>query len=178
VYFSWLQKILRRLFTSNSDGLRVSGVGILTETRNLTLETYYHDFMEETQLYVVAVAAIIFREGKILAMRRAATKDAGAGLWETLSGRVLLGEEPLATVKREILEESSLGVEVEPQPFTVYQATRKNLPMMVIVYRAKYVSGKVILSDEHDAYAWLTPEEFAERSTLTKLVETVFLAES
>jgi 8-oxo-dGTP diphosphatase len=132
---------------------------------------------EDTQLYVVAVATIIFREEKILAMRRAATKDAGAGLWETLSGRVPLGEEPLEAVKREILEESNLTVEVEPQPFTIYQAKRKDLPMMVIVYKAKYLSGEVILSEEHDAYAWLTPEEFAERSTLTKLVETVFLAE-
>jgi 8-oxo-dGTP diphosphatase len=132
---------------------------------------------EDTQLYVVAVATIIFREEKILAMRRAATKDAGAGLWETLSGRVPLGEEPLEAVKREILEESNLTVEVEPQPFTIYQAKRKDLPMMVIVYKAKYLSGEVILSEEHDAYAWLTPEKFAERSTLTKLVETVFLAE-
>jgi 8-oxo-dGTP diphosphatase len=132
---------------------------------------------EDTQLYVVAVAAIIFREEKILAMRRAATKDAGAGLWETLSGRVPLGEEPLESVKREILEESNLTVEVEPQPLTIYQAKRKDLPMMVIVYKAKYLSGEVILSEEHDAYAWLTPEKFAERSTLTKLVETVFLAE-
>jgi 8-oxo-dGTP diphosphatase len=132
---------------------------------------------EDTQLYVVAVAAIIFREEKILAMRRAATKDAGAGLWETLSGRVPLGEEPLEAVKREILEESNLTVEVEPQPFTIYQAKRKDLPMMVIVYKAKYLSGEVLMSDEHDAFDWLTPEEFAERSTLTKLVETVFLAE-
>jgi 8-oxo-dGTP diphosphatase len=129
--------------------------------------------MEETQLYVVAVAAVIFREGKVLTMRRAATNDAGAGLWETLSGRVSLGEEPLETVKREILEESGLTVEVEPRPFTVYQARRKILPMIVIVYRAKYVSGEVVLSKEHDAYAWLTSEEFAKRSTLTKLVDTV-----
>jgi 8-oxo-dGTP diphosphatase len=129
--------------------------------------------MEETQLYVVAVAAIIIRDGKVLAMRRAATKDAGAGLWETLSGRVSLGEEPLDAVKREVLEESSLTVSVEPQPFTAYHAKRNDLPMMVIVYRAHYISGEVILSDEHDAYAWLTPAEFSEKSTLTKLVETV-----
>jgi 8-oxo-dGTP diphosphatase len=132
--------------------------------------------MEETQLYVVAVAAIIIREGKVLAMRRAKTKDAGAGLWETLSGRVPLGEEPLTSVKREILEESSLTVQVEERPFTSYQATRKDLPMVLIVYRAHYLSGEVVLSEEHDAFDWLTPKEFAERSTLTKLVETVFLA--
>lgn len=133
--------------------------------------------MEETQLYIVAVAAIILREGKILAMRRAATKDAGAGLWETLSGRVPLGEEPLESVKREIQEECGLTVRVEEQPFTAYQAFRKNIPMIVIVYRAHYISGEVLMSDEHDAFDWLTPAEFAESSTLTKLVETVFLAE-
>jgi 8-oxo-dGTP diphosphatase len=131
---------------------------------------------EQTQLYVVAVAAIIIREGKVLAMRRATTKDAGAGLWETPSGRVVLGEEPLGAVKREILEESSLTVNIEPQPLTAYQATRKDLPMMVIVYRAHYVSGEVVLNEEHDAYAWLSPDEFAERSTLTKLVKTVYAA--
>lgn len=87
---------------------------------------------EETQLYVVAVAAIIFREGKILAMRRAATKGASAGLWETLSGRVPLGEEPLESVKREIQEECGLTVNVEEQPFTAYQAFRNNTPMIVI----------------------------------------------
>jgi 8-oxo-dGTP diphosphatase len=132
--------------------------------------------MEETQLYVVAVAALLIREGKVLAMRRAVTKDAGAGLWETLSGRVPLGEEPFESVKREILEESSLTVQVEPKPFTAYQATRKDLPMIVIVYRAHYVSGEVVLSEEHDAYAWLSPAEFAEKSTLSNLVETVYAA--
>jgi 8-oxo-dGTP diphosphatase len=138
----------------------------MSDPRGLTTET--------TQLYVVAVAAIIFREGsKILAMRRAATKDAGAGLWETLSGRVPLGEEPLESIRREIQEECGLTVSVEEQPFTTYQAFRNTLPMIVIVYRAHYVSGEVILSDEHDAFEWLTPAEFAERSTLTKLVETV-----
>ena len=140
----------------------------MSDSRGLTTE--------DTQLYVVAVAAIILREGKVLAMRRALTKDAGAGLWETLSGRVSPGEEPLESVKREIQEECGLAVSIEERPFTVYQAFRKDIPMIVIVYRAHYLSGEVLPSDEHDAFDWLTPGEFAERSTLTKLAETVFEA--
>jgi 8-oxo-dGTP diphosphatase len=128
---------------------------------------------EVTHLYVVAVAAIIARDGKVLAMRRALTKDAGAGVWETLSGRVPLGEEPLDAIKREILEECGLEVTLDPGPFTTYQATRKNLAMIVIVYRAVYKGGDVVMSAEHDDYAWLTPDEFAERSTLIKLAKTV-----
>lgn len=131
---------------------------------------------ETTQLYVVAVAAIIIRDGKVLAMRRSKTKDAGAGVWETLSGRVPLAEEPLDSVKREIFEECGLEVEIEPRPVTAYQATRNHLPMIVLVYRAASKHGEVVLSQEHDDYAWLTPEEFARRSSLKKLVDTVYQA--
>ncbi len=124
-------------------------------------------------LYVVAVCALIIKEDKVLAMRRSQKKDAGAGLWEALSGRVDLDEEPLDTVKREILEECGLEVTVQAEPVTAYAATRLDKPMIVIVYKANYLSGAVTMSDEHDDYAWLTAAEFAERSTLTKLVEIV-----
>ena len=129
--------------------------------------------MEETTLYVVAVAAVIVKENKVLAMRRSLTKDAGPGLWETLSGRVMLGEEPLDTVKREIAEESGLEVRLEPRPYIVYQASRLNKPMILILYKADYLSGEVQMSDEHDAYDWLNAKEFAARSSLTKLVDVV-----
>lgn len=128
----------------------------------------------ETTYYVVAVAAIIVREGRVLAMRRSAHKDAGAGLWETLSGRVDEGEEPLATVKREILEECALNVQVDPRPLTSYSAQRAGKPMIVIVYRAEYLSGDVVRSNEHDDHAWLTPDEFVERSSLNKLAMAVY----
>ena len=130
----------------------------------------------KTPLYVVAVAAVIRREGKLLAMRRAETKDAGPGLWETLSGRVEVGETPLEAASREILEECGLEVALLPRPVTCYPATRLGLPMMVIVYAADYLSGDVTLSDEHDHYLWLSPEAFAVKSTLTPLVQAVHLA--
>ena len=94
-------------------------------------------------------------------------------MWETLSGRLETGEDPLAAVRREIAEECGLAVAVEPRPLTAYAAERKGLPMVVIIYRARYLSGEVVLSDEHDAYAWLSPAEFGARSTLHKLVEAV-----
>lgn len=129
-----------------------------------------------TTLYVVAAAAIIRRHGKLLAMRRALTKDAGPGLWETLSGRVEAGETPLDAAAREIQEESALDAVLEPRPLTCYPASRLGLPMIVIVYAADYRSGEVVLSNEHDAYRWLTPAEFAALSTLTPLIEAARLA--
>jgi len=131
---------------------------------------------EPTTLYVVAVAVVIRKEGRVLAMRRARTKDAGPGLWETFSGRVQPEEEPLEAATREVLEETGLKVRLEPRPLTAYTAARLERPMVVLVYVADYLSGEVARSDEHDAHAWLDPDAFAARSSLTKLVEAVRLA--
>lgn len=130
----------------------------------------------DTTLFAVAVAVIIRRGDTFLAMRRALTKDAGPGLWEALSGRVEAGEAPLGAAAREVEEECGLSVQLDPRPVTSYPATRLGLPMVVIVYRADYLHGEVVLSDEHDRYLWLTPEAFAELSTLTPLIHAARLA--
>lgn len=122
---------------------------------------------------IVAVAALIFRDGRVLAMRRSQVKDAGAGLWETVSGRVEPGEEPLAAAEREIVEETGLETRIDPRPVDAYVARRGDVPMVVIAYRAQWLAGEVRRSLEHDAHAWWTPEELAENSTLTRLVEAV-----
>ncbi len=131
---------------------------------------------EITEHFVVAVAAAVFRDGRVLAMRRSATRDAGPGLWETLSGRLQLGEDPAAAVAREISEECGLQVQVRSRPITAYQARRAGEPMVVVVYRADAEPGEVVRTAEHDAHAWLTPDEFAATSTLAPLVRAVFVA--
>lgn len=123
--------------------------------------------------HIVAVAVIVRREGRVLALRRAATKDAGPGLWEAVSGRIEVDEEPLAAAEREVLEETGLAVEIDPRPLTAYHALRLGEPMIVIVYAADSASGEVRISDEHDAWDWLDAEAFANRSSLEKLVEAV-----
>ena len=126
-------------------------------------------------LQLVAVAAVIVRGSRILAMRRAPHK-VGAGLWETTSGRVQRGEDPKVVIGREIVEETGLQVQVEPRPITAYSAQRGGEPMIVIVYRADHLGGEVRMSDEHDECAWMSGEEFAERSSLKALVLAVRMA--
>lgn len=123
--------------------------------------------------HIVAVTALVLREGRVLAMRRSAHRDAGAGLWETPSGRVRQGEDPLDAVRRELAEEAGLDVELEPRPFAAYPALRGTLPMVVVAYRARWRAGEVVRSDEHDAHAWWTPDEWRRGSTLTRLVAVV-----
>lgn len=123
--------------------------------------------------HIVAVGALIFRDERVLAMRRSAHKDAGAGLWETLSGRVRENEEPLDAIHREIAEECALHVALDERPVDVYAARRGSLPMIVALYRARWVSGEVLRSEEHDAHAWWTPAEFRAGSTLTRLADAI-----
>lgn len=131
---------------------------------------------EQTEQFVVAVAAIIIKGNKLLMMKRSSQKIAGPNIWETLSGRVDLGEDPYEAILREIQEESSLKVEVEKRPIDLYMTKRLNKPMLLIVYRAKYLSGEVVLSEEHSEYLWATLSEFKEKSVLKRLVKSATLA--
>jgi 8-oxo-dGTP diphosphatase len=123
--------------------------------------------------HIVAVAGLVVRGSRVLALRRAATNLAGPGLWETVSGRIEQGEEPSVALVREIAEETTLQVRVEERPWDAYAASRAGEPMIVVLYRARYLRGEVRLSHEHDAFAWLSASEFRERSSLVRLCRAV-----
>ena len=48
--------------------------------------------------------------------------------------------------------------------------------MVVVAYRGTSPSGEVVLSDEHDAFAWMTLEEFASACRFDRLVGAARLA--
>jgi len=119
----------------------------------------------------VAVTVLVFRGDHVLAMQRASTEPAGAGLWEGISGRVEPDEDPLAAAEREVLEESGLRVCIRPRPVDTYAARRGADPMTVIVFRAEHEGGEVVLSGEHDAYRWCPLEELTELGVPPRLIE-------
>jgi 8-oxo-dGTP pyrophosphatase MutT (NUDIX family) len=111
----------------------------------------------------VAVTVLVFRGDRMLSMKRASTQGAGLGLWEGVSGRVRVGEDPAAAAYREVIEETGLRVKIHARPVTAYAALRGSEPMTVIVFGAQHEAGEVALSEEHDAYRW---SELAELSAL------------
>ncbi len=106
-------------------------------------------------------------------MRRAAHRDAGAGLWETVSGRVELGEDPREAARREIREETGLDTRLVERPVDVYAARRGTEPMIVVVFRADWIAGEVRCSSEHDAFRWMALDEFRGASRLSRLAQAV-----
>jgi 8-oxo-dGTP diphosphatase len=119
----------------------------------------------------VAVTVLVFRGHRMLSMKRAATQDAGPGLWEGVSGRVQAGEDPIVAARREVTEETGLRVKIQARPVTAYAALRRGEPMTVIVFAAEHQAGEVALSEEHDAYRWCALEELSELGVPVQLVD-------
>ena len=106
---------------------------------------------------------MVYQEDKVLLIR---SERRG---WEFPGGIVEQGEALLDGLRREIFEES--GVTAEPEAVTgIYQhlECRKGygplegmtLPTNVnVVFRCRYVGGKVTVSEEFLEAGWFTPDE-------------------
>jgi 8-oxo-dGTP diphosphatase len=121
--------------------------------------------------FVAAAAIFLFRGDRLLAMRRSPKKDAAPGAWEAISGRLQPGEQPHDAARRECFEETGLRPSIDPVPVTAYTAKRLASDMLVVGYRADSDAGEVTLSEEHDACAWMTLDEFAAACPFPPLVE-------
>jgi len=120
----------------------------------------YSRNLDATSVFVVAVAVGIWKGEKLLALQRSQRKDVCPGAWEVPAGRVNVGEEPLSAAQREVQEETALEVQIDPRPLAAYTTVRGAAPMIVVVYRATYVSGILQLSAEHDDGRWCSSAEF------------------
>jgi 8-oxo-dGTP diphosphatase len=103
------------------------------------------------------VAAVIIRDGCVLACRRNAERSAG-GLWEFPGGKVEPGESPQEALAREIREE--LGVDIEVGEL-IHRATTATDGVHVDLssYAAKLTDAAPTASTDHDALRWVSPAQ-------------------
>jgi 8-oxo-dGTP diphosphatase len=120
--------------------------------------------------YYLAVKGIIRREdGKILVLKRSNKDDHKPGVWETVGGGMDREETPQAALKREVLEETGLEVTLV-EPFNVFAFKKDTVEFKVgITFLCEYLSGDVVLSDEHNEYRWINPKEFSEMESVPSL---------
>lgn len=108
---------------------------------------------------VRVVAAVMERDGKYLACRRASHKSL-AGLWEFPGGKVEPGETDEYALRREILEE--LGVEIAVGSYLATSFNKAGrLDIELVAYLARLTEGKVARSADHDELRWLAPDELS-----------------
>lgn len=113
------------------------------------------------KLLIVAAAALIDADGRVLLARRPAGK-AMAGLWEFPGGKLNDGETPEEALVRELREE--LGIEAQaacmaPVAFASHSAPDQHLLMPLFALR-KWTG--VARAFEHEALAWVKTAEFSD----------------
>lgn len=112
----------------------------------------------------IACKAVIARDGKVLLLREAATYEEGTNLgkYHAPGGRINPGEPFLDGLRREVMEETGLEVEVgEPiyvgEWFPVIKGVQNQI--VAVFFSCTPLTDGIRLSEEHDDYKWVTLEE-------------------
>jgi 8-oxo-dGTP diphosphatase len=108
--------------------------------------------------YIEVVAAIIIHNNKILCVQRSENKlDYISKKWEFPGGKIEVGETREETIKREILEELKMNINVEEAFITVsHQYPDFHLTMHSIICSSE---NKELTLTEHIDYKWLDKNE-------------------
>ncbi len=123
----------------------------------------------------LAVSAGIFRDGKILLVRRA--REPAKGVYTFPGGRVEFGESLHEALAREVREETGLKIEI-----VGLIGYREALPprtgghghFVVLPFAARWVANEIALNDELDDAKWLSPREAVHGLRVTQgLDETI-----
>lgn len=107
----------------------------------------------------VSVGGFLLREEKALILRRSDREELFAGYFELPGGKVEFGDDPAKTVEREFSEETGLSV-TACKPYFVFSYVLGNTHRIEIVFLVQSDDlSPVTLSEEHDAYRWVSREE-------------------
>ena len=122
----------------------------------------------------LAVSAAIFRDGKVLLVRRA--RSPGKGFYSLPGGRVEFGESLHTALHREVDEETGLKIEI-----VELAGWREVLPVagsggghyLIMSFAARWTAREPVLNDEHDDFKWLAPEAIGDLKVTGGLLEVI-----
>jgi 8-oxo-dGTP diphosphatase len=117
--------------------------------------------MADTPMLLVAAAALIDADGRVLICQRPEGKQL-AGLWEFPGGKVEAGETPEACLIRELDEE--LGITVASAclaPFVFASHAYESFHLLMPLFLCRRWEGQVT-AREHKAMAWVKPNRLGD----------------
>jgi len=114
---------------------------------------------------MVAVHALVFKEGRMLLTKR--SKEPSKGKWSLPGGRIELGETVYEAVKREVFEECSVEIEIEriidvADSIISDEEGRIRYHFVLIYLLARYKAGDIKAQSDAEDVGWFTPAEIAE----------------
>jgi ADP-ribose pyrophosphatase YjhB (NUDIX family) len=127
----------------------------------------------------LAVSAAIFRDEKILIVRRG--RPPARGVFTLPGGVVEVGETLHAALLREVREETMLeiapvGLAGEREVIVGDAEGRVERHFVILAFAARWLSGEVALNEELAEARWLEPAELAQLPTTDGLADIVAAA--
>jgi ADP-ribose pyrophosphatase YjhB (NUDIX family) len=121
----------------------------------------------------IAVSAAIFRDNRILLVRRA--RSPAKGFYSLPGGRVEFGETLHAALHREVNEETSLKIEIVD-----LAGWREVVPgpaggghYLIMSFAARWAGNEPVLNDELDDFKWLPPDALGNLKLTEGLGEVI-----
>ncbi len=113
----------------------------------------------------VAVGAVVFREGRVLLVRRG--NPPARGDWAIPGGSVALGETLGEAAEREIKEETGITIRAGEPVFTFDAVERDpdgrvRYHYVIVDLAAEYISGSPCPGDDAAEVRWAAPEDLAD----------------
>ena len=129
---------------------------------------------------VVAVGAIVFRDNRVLLVRRG--QPPSQDLWAIPGGRVEIGETLQEAAEREILEETGFTIKALDPVYTFDYierdgSARTRYHYVIVDLMANYVGGEPRAGDDASAARWVSSDELAALKVSAKtrqLLKTQF----
>jgi 8-oxo-dGTP diphosphatase len=121
----------------------------------------------------LAVSAAIFRDGKILLVRRA--RSPGQGFYSLPGGRVEFGESLHAALHREVDEETGLKIEILGLAGwrEVLPGTTGGGHYLIMSFASRWIGNEPVLNHEHDDFKWLAPDAIGDLRVTGGLQEVI-----
>ncbi len=117
---------------------------------------------------VTQKALILNSEGKLLALKDSTNKK-----WEFPGGHLEKGEQPEEGLKREVKEETGLEIKVETPVYSSAYENRHGNWTFGVVYLCLVEEEDVSISQEHEEWGWIKPEEFREKPAFQGYMEAL-----
>ena len=115
----------------------------------------------------LATKAFLIYEGKVLILRESGSYQDGtnAGRYDLPGGRLNPGEKYDEALAREVLEETGLTIKIK-KPLSVGEwhptVRGEEWQIVGIFFECEVVTNEIKLSEDHDAFEWINPTEFAQ----------------
>ena len=121
----------------------------------------------------LAVSGAIFRDGKVLLVRR--SRSPGKGFYSFPGGRVEFGESLDTALHREVDEETGLRIQI-----LAFAGWREVLPAagggghyLIMSFAARWTAREPVLNDEHDDFMWIAPDAIGDLKVTGGLMEVI-----